>query len=136
MKFNEIVSSPVDQHHCVNVEHNGKKFKLCVSTRDGIVKDDYKSVSTENGTYFSLSDATRKKHFKELKQYVEAFLRVKEVTCDKIIEDIDKYKIQLADNKKISATRFQAMQEAIYGCKVVVRRIFGEKQKVENAIVK
>jgi predicted protein tyrosine phosphatase len=136
MKFTEIVSSPVDQHHCVNVEHNGKKFRLCVSTIDGIVKDDYKSVSTEIGTYFSLSDATRKKHFTALKQYVEASLRAKSITCEKIIDDFDKYKIQLADNKKISATRFQAMQEAIYGCKVIVRRIFGEKQKVENAIVK
>lgn len=136
MKFNQIVSSPVDQRHCVNVEHNGKKFKLCVSTRDGIIKDDYKSVSTENGAYFSLSHATRKKHFNELKQYVEASLRAKSITFDKIINDIDEYKIQLADNKKISATKFQAMQEAIYGCKVIVRRLFGKKQKIEKAIIK
>jgi hypothetical protein len=136
MKLTEIVSGSVEQQHAVTVEIKNEKFCILVKTRDGVVVGDYKTMRTSNGKLFSFSDSTRKKCFKEIKQYVEASIRTNAVTCGKIIEDMDKYKIQLADNMKISATKFQAMQEAIYGCKVIVRRIFGEKQKVENAIVK
>lgn len=124
------------QVHEVIIVYKKNEIDIFVKTEDGVVIGDYKSMRTRCGQYLSLSDSIRKKHFKAIKEYVEASLRAKATTCDKIIEDIDKYKIQLADNKKISATRFQAMQEAIYGCKVIVRRFFGEKQKVENAIVK
>lgn len=136
MKIIKIESGPIYQSHEVTVEIKGVVFGLNVKTRNGVVDGGYLSVITFNGEYFKLSDATRKKHFKELKQYVEASLRAKSITCDKIINDIDEYKIQLAGNKKISETKFQAMQEAIYGCKVIVRRLFGKKQKIEKAIIK
>lgn len=60
----------------------------------------------------------------------------KKVTEKQLLDAIEKYQGELADNDKVSETKFKHMQAALYGCKMIVRHLFGSKQVQENAMVK
>lgn len=53
-----------------------------------------------------------------------------------ILKELDEYKAQLAEDKRVSATRFNNMQIAIYGAKCIVRDAFGVPRQKEVAISK
>lgn len=54
-----------------------------------------------------------------------------------IIDKLDVYRAQLADNPKISATRFSHMQLALHGAKQIVRDCYGaEREKGAKAMIK
>lgn len=61
---------------------------------------------------------------------------MKQVTEEQLIGWFNDYLNQLYDDKKVSATKFSAMQTAIYGCKCLVRDAFGSPRKKENALTK
>lgn len=53
-----------------------------------------------------------------------------------LIKLIDEYKEQLYNNKKLSETKFHAMQTALYGVKCIVRDLSGVPRIKETAWVK
>lgn len=58
------------------------------------------------------------------------------VTERKLINAIDKYKKQLYNNPKVSPTRFNHMQTALYGVKCLIWDLHGSPRKSEMAQVK
>lgn len=60
----------------------------------------------------------------------------KSVTGEQLIERITRYQEQLADDPKVSETKFHHMQLALYGCKMIIRDEFGLPQKMEMAMSK
>lgn len=57
----------------------------------------------------------------------------KRPTAKQIIDALDKWQGDLADSKKVSNTKFQHMQLAIYGAKCIVRDAFGISRVKENS---
>lgn len=53
-----------------------------------------------------------------------------------LINAMSEYIRQLDRDENISPAKFMAMQTAVYGCKVIVRRMYGLEPKKENAMVK
>lgn len=60
----------------------------------------------------------------------------KGVTAEKIIEALDKYRELLHKDPKVSATKFQHMQTALFGAKQLVRDLYGIARISEMAWVK
>ena len=58
------------------------------------------------------------------------------VTEQQLIDAIANYTVWLSEQKTISATRFHAMQSALYGAKCIIHDLFGTKRKSEHAIIK
>jgi hypothetical protein len=54
-----------------------------------------------------------------------------------VIDKLEEYREQLADNPKVSATRFSHMQIALHGAKQIVRDCYGaEREKGAKAMIK
>jgi hypothetical protein len=54
----------------------------------------------------------------------------KQPELQEIIDKIEAYRKQLADNPKISSTRFSHMQTALHWAKQIVRDCYGAKMEV------
>lgn len=63
-------------------------------------------------------------------------MKNKQVTEKQLVDAMDAYIDKLADTKSVSPTKLNSMQQAIYGCKMIVRNAFGSKQKMENAKIR
>ncbi len=58
------------------------------------------------------------------------------VTESQLIEALDNYLGELAENKKVSEAKFHNMQTAIYGAKCLVWDLFGSPRKRQVALSK
>lgn len=64
-------------------------------------------------------------------------IRTKYPELQEIIDKIDKYREQLHNNPKVSATRFNHMQTALHWAKQIIRDCYGaEREKGAQAWVK
>lgn len=47
----------------------------------------------------------------------------KEKLSEALLKEFEKYRIQLCENKKLSAKSYKDMAAAIYGCKLIVEKL-------------
>lgn len=57
-------------------------------------------------------------------------------TAEQILKAFTNYQRQLAYDSKVSTRKFQDMQTAIVGCKMLVRDLYGLPRQRENAMLK
>jgi len=50
-------------------------------------------------------------------------MMTKEKIAEAIIKEIEKYRVQLCNDKKISERRYMDMAAAINGCKIIVKEL-------------
>lgn len=66
----------------------------------------------------------------------EQEIQTKQATLQEIIDQLEKYRVQLHESKYVSPTEFNHMQTSIHGCKNIVRDLFGAPRKGDTAWVK
>lgn len=77
MKINSAKTETVEKTITLSITVKRKTFEVTVYTIDGKVQGDgIKGYSTSYLTYFHVcSDTVRKKHFNQIKKYVERYIK-------------------------------------------------------------
>ena len=69
---------------------------------------------------------------KQKYDYLKMLLNERTRTAEQIIDEICKYRSELVQSKKVSDTRFKAMNSALHGCILIAEHFKNDKNKAPS----